>query len=118
MNYRNIFRFMVLILGILLANLLTMWIDQFMLSYKWRYASHASTLIGMGIVVVIYYPLFTRIDKWATKIGDRFLKAGKKMLGREIGSFFAFLAALLVLFYLYGREWFNSNVLRSLIESF
>ncbi|MBN2807627.1 MAG: hypothetical protein JXR22_13300 [Prolixibacteraceae bacterium] len=109
---------MVLILGILLANLLTIWIDQLMLSYKWKYAPHVSTWIGMGIVVIIYYPLFTRIDKWAGKIGDRFLKAGKKFIGREIGTFFAFLAALLILFYLYGREWFNSNVIRSLIQSF
>lgn len=117
MNYRNFFRFMVLILGILFANLVTIWIDGFMLSYKWKYAPYISTWIGMGVVIVIYYPLFTRIDKWATKAGDRFLKAGKKIIGREIGVFFAFIAALLFLYYLYGLEWFNANVFSSFFKS-
>ena len=106
---RSVFKFMVLILGILFANLLTIWIDNFMLSYKWNYPPHVSTLLGMTIVVVIYYPLFTKIDKWAAKTGDKFLRAGKKFVGREIGSILAFLVALLILFMLYGWEWFHIN---------
>lgn len=114
---KGIFKFMVLILGILFANLLTMWIDKFMLSYKWTYPPHVSTWIGMGIVVVIYYPLFTKIDVWATKAGDKFMKAGKKMIGREIGAILAFIAGLLILFILYGLEWFNINFLTSFVKS-
>ena len=100
---------MVLILGILFANLLTMWIDDFMLSYKWRYAPHISTMIGMTIVAVIYYPLFTKIDEWAAKAGDKFLRAGKKLVGREVGAILAFAIGLLILFLLYGWEWFHIN---------
>lgn len=114
---RKVFTFMVLILGILFANLLTIWIDNFMLSYKWKYPPYTSTLIGMAIVVVIYYPLFTKIDKWATKAGDRFLRAGKKLLGREIGAILAFLAGLLILFFLYGLEWFNINFITYFFDS-
>ena len=117
MAYRKFFKFMVLIIGILLANLLTIWIDAFMLSYKWQYSPHIFTWIGMGVVVIIYYPLFTKIDKWATKLGDKFLKAGKKLIGKEIGVFFAFLLALLLLYFLYGLEWFDSNVFTSFFKS-
>jgi len=117
MKFKGIFKFMVLILGILLANLLTIWIDQFMLSYKWQYAPHLFTWIGMGVVIVIYYPLFTHIDKWATKAGDKFLRAGKKMGGRRLGSVLAFLIALFVLYFFYGLEWFNTNVIVSFFKS-
>ena len=117
MSYRKFFKFMVLILGILTANLLTIWIDNWMLSYKWKYSPHIFTWIGMGIVVVIYYPLFTKIDKWSSKAGDKFMKAGKKLVGREIGAVLAFLLALLLLYFLYGLEWFDSNVFTSFFRS-
>jgi uncharacterized protein YacL len=115
--YRKIFKAMVLIIGMLTANLVTIWLDEFMLAYKWQYPPYIFTWIGMGIVVLIYYPLFTRIDKWATKIGDKFMRAGKKFVGREIGSFLAFLVALLILFFLYGLEWFDTNVYESFFRS-
>lgn len=117
MTYRKFFKFMVLILGILFANLLTIWIDNFMLSYKWKYSPHIFTWIGMGVVIVIYYPLFTKIDKWASKAGDKFMKAGKKLVGREIGAILAFIFALLILYFLYGLEWFESNVFTSFFRS-
>ncbi|MDA3929970.1 MAG: hypothetical protein PF541_13550 [Prolixibacteraceae bacterium] len=117
MNYRKIFKFMVLILGILLANLVTIWIDNYMLSYKWKYSPHVFTWIGMAIVIVIYYPLFTHIDKWSTLAGNKVLKAGKKLAGRRLGSIIAFLVALLILYFLYGLEWFESNVFTSFFKS-
>ena len=117
MSYRKLFKFMVLIIGILLANLVTIWIDNYMLTYRWKYSPHVFTWIGMGIVVVIYYPLFTKIDEWATKAGDKFMRAGKKMVGREIGSLLAFIVALLILYFLYGQEWFNANVFTSFFKS-
>lgn len=117
MNFRKIFKFMVLILGILLANLITIWIDNYMLSYKWEYSPHIFTWIGMAIVVVIYYPLFTHIDKWAALTGEKFLKAGKKLAGRRLGALLAFIVALLILYFLYGREWFDTNVFTSFFKS-
>jgi len=104
---------MVLVLGILFANLVTMWIDNYMMTYKLKFPSHTFTWIGMALIVLIYYPLFTRIDKWATKGSDKYMKVGKKVLGREIGAVFAFIAALLGLFYLYGLQWFHTNVFSS-----
>ena len=116
-GYKNFFRFMVLVLGILFANLVTMWMDNFMLSYKGRFAPYVFTWIGLAIIAIIYYPLFTRVDKWATKLGDKYMKIGKKVAGKEIGSIVAFVAGLFALFYFYGKEWFNTNVFSSLIKA-
>jgi hypothetical protein len=108
---------MVLILGILLANIVTLWIDDFMLTFKWNYAPHIFTWIGMAIVVGIYYPLFTKIDKWSTKMGDQFMRVGKKIVGREIGAIFAFLIALILLYVMYGFAWYDTNVISSFLKS-
>jgi hypothetical protein len=108
---------MVMVLGILLANLLTIWIDEYMLTYRWSYSPHLFTAIGMAVVVLIYYPLFSKIDQWATKAGNKFMRAGKKVVGREIGAFVFFFLALLILFFLYGLEWFDTNVIVSFFRS-
>jgi hypothetical protein len=117
MNYRGFFKFMVLVLGILFANLLTIWIDNCLLTYRWQYSPHTFTWIGMGVVLCIYFPLFKYMDKWATTLSDKFLKAGKKFGGRKLGSFLAFFVGLLVLFFFYGLEWFNTNVFKSMVQS-
>jgi len=103
--------------GILIANLITLWIDSYFFSYKSKFPAYLFTWIGMGVIVLIYYPLFTRIDKWSTKVGDKFIKAGKKVWGRKLGATIAFIIALLFLYYLYGKEWFNSNVLKDFFRT-
>lgn len=116
-GYKRFFKFMVLMLGILFANLVTMWIDNYMMSYKTKFPPHTFTWIGMVVIVLIYYPLFTRIDKWATTASDNYMKVGKKVVGREIGAIVAFLIALFGLFYLYGVQWFHTNVFISFVKS-
>lgn len=108
---------MVLILGILFANLVTMWIDSYMMSYKLKFSPHTFTWIGMAVIILIYYPLFTRIDKWAGKASDKYMKVGKKVLGREIGAILAFIIALLLLFFLYGIQWFHTDVFSSFFKA-
>ena len=115
--YKKLFKFMVLVTGILFANLITMWIDNYLMSFKVKFSPQTFTWLGMAIIVVIYYPLFTHTDKWATRAGDRFIRAGKKVVGKEIGTIFAFIAALLIMFYLYGREWFHTNVFSAFLNS-
>jgi len=114
---KGVFKFMVLILGILLANLITIWIDKYMMSYKVKFPPYIFTWIGMAVIILIYYPLFTHIDKWSTKAGEKFVKAGKKLVGPKIGAVLAFTAALLLLYYFYGKEWFRSNVFSTFIKS-
>lgn len=108
---------MVLIVGILLANFITMKIDAYMFSYKKNYPPYLFTWIGMAVIVLIYYPLFTKIDKWATMAGDKFMRAGKKIIGKEIGALITFLLALFLLYYLYGNQWFGTNVVKSFFKA-
>lgn len=113
---KSFFKIFVLIISILLANLITIWIDKYLMTFKWNFSPYVFTAIGMGAIVIIFYPLYTHLDKWATLFSNKFIKAGKKFAGRKVGAILAFLIAFFALFYLYGKEWFNVNVLKQLFE--
>lgn len=111
MSFRTIFKFMVLVLSILLANLIAIWIDKYLLTFRYTQKPYIFTWIGMLVVVAIYYPLFAHIDKWSTKFSERVIRSGSKFAGRKAGSILAFLAILLIIYMLYGYEWYNTNIL-------
>lgn len=108
---------MVLLISLLTANLAATCIDNYVLTYKKEFNPVIFTWIGMAVVVAIYYPLFTRIDKWSGKFADKFLKAGKIFFGKKLGIFVAFLIAVFTLYYLYGKLWFNFNMLKGLAKT-
>lgn len=115
--YQKIFKFMVLVLGILLANLVTIWLDKYVQTFRGNYKPYVFTLLGMLIVVVVYYPLFSYIDRWATKAAEAFVRAGRKLAGRKIGAILAFLVAMVIVFILYGYEWYGRNVFVPFVKS-
>ena len=118
MYKKKLIKFMVLTLSILMATLVANNIDNFIQShYKQKFSPHTFTLIGMGLVLLIYYPLFTWLDKWASSFANTFLKAGKQFGGSVTGSFLAFLLGLLVLYYFYGQLWFDKNVYASIYHA-
>ena len=108
---------MVFIVSILTANLVTTWIDDYVITYKDTYKPYIFTWIGMAIVIIVYYPLFSRIDKWSTVLADKFIRFGKKYTGEKTGAFFAFVFLLLLLYYFYGKLWFESNVFSNFFHS-
>ena len=66
--YRFFFRFTVTTLTILTANLLTTAISDYMVSFKNTTKPLAFTFIGMLIIVVVFYPLFMKLEKWIERI--------------------------------------------------
>ncbi len=110
MNFKSIFKFMVLVISILLANLIAIYIDQYLLTFRYTQRPFIFTWIGMLVVVTIYYPLFAHIDRWATRFSEKIIRSGSKFAGRKLGSILIFLLLLLILYLLYGYEWYHSNV--------
>jgi hypothetical protein len=74
------------------------------------------TLIGMLVVVVVFYPLFTRMEEWVKKISTRFIKSGRNLGGKYPGLFLAFIAAMMILFYFYVKMWYKIDLLKSLFS--
>jgi uncharacterized membrane protein required for colicin V production len=114
--YRYFFRFVVMTLTILTANLITNAISNYMVSYKNHYKPVMFTLIGMAIIVVVFYPLFVKLEEWVKKISVKVIRSGNSVAGKYIGLFFSFLAGLLVLIYFYARMWYHIDFMQVVLH--
>jgi len=114
--YRYFFRFVVMTLTILTANLITIAINNYMVSYKYHYKPLVFTFLGMAIIVVVFYPLFIKLENWVKDISVSVVKSGKSVAGRYMGLVLVFLLGLLVLSYFYARMWYHINLLHGLLH--
>ena len=114
--YRFFFRFVVTTLTILTANLLTTAISDYMITYKNHVKPLTFTLFAMGIIVVVFYPLFLKMEEWLRKISVKVIKSGNSVAGRYVGLFFVFVAGLLILAYFYARMWYHIDLLKILFS--
>ena len=60
--YSYIFRFVVTTITILTANLLTNAISDYIVTFRNQYKPFTFTLLAMGIILVIFYPLFLKLE--------------------------------------------------------
>ena len=114
--YRYFFRFVVTTVTILTANLLTTAVSDYMISYKNHVKPVTFTLIAMGIIVVVFYPLFTKMEEWVKALSVRLVKSGKSLAGKYLGLTMAFLTALAVLCYFYAKAWYHIDLARALVN--
>ena len=114
--YRFFFRFVVTSLTILTANLITSAISNYMVSYKNSFKPLTFTLIGMGIIVLIFYPLFMKLEDWVTGISVKIIKSGNSLAGKYLGLFLTFTIGLLILLYFYARIWYHLDIFRILFS--
>jgi hypothetical protein len=114
--YRFFFRFTVTTLTILTANLLTTAISDYMVSFKNATKPLAFTFIGMLIIVVVFYPLFMKLEKWVERISMSMVKSGRSLAGKYLGLSLTLAGGILVLFYFYARMWYHVDFLRILFD--
>jgi hypothetical protein len=114
--YKIAFRFVVTTLTILTANLLTTVLSDYMVSYKYSTKPIIFTFIGMIIIVVVFYPLFIKLEKWVEDFSVKIVKSGKTQAGKYIGLVSTFIVGILILIYFYAKLWYNIDVLRILLH--
>jgi hypothetical protein len=110
--YRYTFRFVVMTLTILTANLLTNALSNYMVSYKNQYKPLVFTFIGMGITVIVFYPLFLKLESWVKDFSIKAVKSGKSVAGKYLGLLLVFIVGLMILSYFYARMWYHINILQ------
>ena len=108
--YRYCFRFVVTVLTILTANLLTKAISGYKITYKNHLRPIRFTLIAMAITVVIFYPLFIKMEDWLKIVSVKLIRSGNSLAGKYLGLVFTFIGGLLVLLYFYAKIWYNIDL--------
>ena len=114
--YRLFFRFVVMTLTILTANLLTNAMGNYLATYKNQYKPLTFTLIGMTVIVVIFYPLFARLEEWVKSLSVKVVKSGNSVAGKYLGLFLTFLAALTILLYFYAKMWYHIDFIQVILH--
>jgi hypothetical protein len=114
--YRYFFRFVVTTLTILTANLLTNALSDYMITYKNHAKPIAFSLIAMAIIVVVFYPLFLKLEDWLKGISVRFIKSGNSVAGKYFGLTITFLLGLLLLLYFYTKMWYHIDLFKALFN--
>jgi hypothetical protein len=114
--YRYLFRFAVTALTILTANLITTYISDYMITYKNHYKPFTFTLIGMGIIIIVFYPLFVKLEDWVKKISVKVVKSGNSVAGKYLGLPLTFLVSLMILFYFYAKMWYHIDFIKVLMN--
>jgi hypothetical protein len=107
MSYRKFVNFLIFIISILIVNLVTTLISDYLMRYKHMTHPVKATLIGMVAVVFILYPAFNWIDDWSEKLSKKMFAAGKNAGGKFFGLLWAFSIAFTILFLCYLNLWFS-----------
>lgn len=113
--YRYFFRFVVMTITILTANLLTTAINSYMVTYRNHVKPVMFTFIGMAIIVVVFYPLFVKLEEWVKGVSVKLVRSGKSLAGKYLGLVLTFCACLMVLCYYYAKLWYNIDLMKILL---
>lgn len=114
--YRYSFRFVVMSITILTANLLTTALGNYLVTYKNHVKPLTFTFLGMAVTVLIFYPLFARLELWVKALSTRIVKKGKSLAGKYLGLIFAFAAAMAVLAHFYAKMWYHISLWHVLVQ--
>jgi hypothetical protein len=114
--YKYLFRFVVTSLTILTANLLTNAISEYMITYKNHFRPFTFTLIAMAVILIVFYPLFMKMDDWLKAISVKLIQSGSSVAGKYLGLTMAFLGGIMVLFYFYARIWYHIDFFKVLFQ--
>ncbi len=112
--YRRLFKFVVTTLTILTANLVTTYISEYLISYKLHLRPITFSLVAMGIICLIFYPLFTQLEEWINDISTKIIKGGKSLGGKYLGLILIYFLCLAVLTYFYAKLWYKIDLLKIL----
>lgn len=111
MTSRKLTRYVILIFTILMADIIKEIILHIIGLEKDRRHPYLSTAIGMGVIVAIFYPMFTVMEKVLEILSEHYVKATKGVSGGNLkGLTIAFIVGIAVLYVAYLKVWFNLNI--------
>lgn len=112
---KKLFSFCVMIVTILIVNLLTGYITDYLMNYRGVTNPLKFTAIGMIVLVLILYPAFKFLDEMITIMAQRVMSKGHHMFGKVIGTILVFATVIFVLYCVYANQWFGISVPKILV---
>lgn len=99
--------FLLTVEAIMTADLAISFINKYIMTLKNRIDIHYVTLIGMGVVLVLFYILVKNINRLSDWSIRTFVSVSRAYLGRTIGLYLAIIALFGFLYEGYYLVWFD-----------
>ena len=72
--------------------------------------SYTGVALGMLATIVIFYPLFTILEKYIKHLSSKYIQKSKSITGNKIGGLMmGFTLAILILFMMFASVWYGLN---------
>jgi uncharacterized protein YacL len=114
MSTQKLTKYAIFALTVLIASLLSDFLVQ-LISAKFVNQSYQGVALEMFIIVIVYYPAFTIIEKFVLKASKEYVKSSKKAVkSSSFGLLIGFAVAVLILFYLFARVKHNMDLIEDL----
>ncbi|ABG58307.1 hypothetical protein [Cytophaga hutchinsonii] len=115
MNQKSVTKFFVFVLTLFIAEIVSTIAKNYLNIHTGYRDPYKLTAIQMGIIIVIYYPVFTLISSVAEIISTHFVKKTKSAtIGGMPGLIIAFIIGLLICYAIFLNQWHHINVLKVL----
>jgi hypothetical protein len=109
---------MVLMISVLLVNLLTGFITNYIIHYKTDLNPFKFTAITMLALIFILVPAYSYMSTRIEILVAHVLVKGSNSFGKIIGLFISFAVIFSILFAIYLQQWFHINLLIELKNKF
>lgn len=97
----------------LVASFLKAEIDKY---YKGK-ELYKNVLLGMAVMVIVYYPMTTLLNKYFQGVSKKLVTGSKKISkSSTLGMIIGFSIVIFVLFLGYAKLWYNWNVIQSILN--
>lgn len=107
---RNITRAIIFTVTVLASYLCTGLLEEYLLGETERFRPVTATLLGMGVIVLIFVPVFSFTERITESVVAASLKQTSRGAGRIIGIVLFTLLVFATLFSLYLNKWFGLSV--------
>jgi hypothetical protein len=109
--YKKLFNVMVLMISVLIIDILTSYITDYIVHYKLELNPFKFTAIAMLTLVFILVPAYSFIGSRIEILVARILMRGSNSFGKTIGLLLSFAIIFSILFAIYLHQWFHINLI-------
>jgi len=114
---KKLSKFLVTALSILVVSLVAGYLKSLIDVYVKDKNVYKSVLLGMAVMVVVYYPMTMVLNKYFEKLSRRYISNSKKMAkSNTLGMLIGFVIAIFALFICYAKVWYNVDVINDIIN--
>ncbi len=111
---KRLSKFTVYSITILTAYLISEFLVDF-LNHYYKEKTYLSVFIGMVVVLAVYFPVVTFLDKYIKRMSKTYIKKSKELnKNSKLGVIIGFFLFLFVLFGLFALVWYDLNLLKDL----